>query len=121
MRLAGFSHSMHHWVVCQNLPCSKTCCWRSHKLRRWVHSMWIHCHFSTNGLHHHCCCLTQLFQYGSSLLYGVLSRCACMVRIPSVYYLLSHGIAAECHSCRLSGLVLPSFIINGLSLLFIVW
>ncbi len=41
MHLAWFSHSMYHWVVCQNLPCSETCCWRSHKLCRWVHSMWI--------------------------------------------------------------------------------
>jgi hypothetical protein len=41
MHLAGLSRSMRHWVVCRNLPCSKTCCWRSHKLRCWVHSMWI--------------------------------------------------------------------------------
>jgi hypothetical protein len=55
------------------------------------------------------------------LLCRVLFCCACMARIPSVCYLLSHGIAAECHSCRLSGLVLPSFIINGLSPLFLLW
>ncbi len=41
IHLAGFSCSMCNWVVCWNLPCSETCCWRSHKLHCWVHSMWI--------------------------------------------------------------------------------
>jgi hypothetical protein len=116
MHLAGFSHSMRHWVVCQNLPCSETCCWWSHKLCRWVHSMWIPVATSQKMVSTAVVTVwLSCFNMGcSSLLYGVLVRCACMACIPPVCYLLSHGITAECHSCRLSGLVLPSFIINGL-------
>jgi hypothetical protein len=105
MHLAGFSHSMHNWVVCWNLPCSETCCWQSHKLCHWVHSTWIPV------------AICQKWSPLPSFLFDLVAStwvfialwlfcCACMACIPSVCYLLSHGIAAECHSCRWSGLVL---------------
>jgi hypothetical protein len=36
MHLAGFSCSMHNWVVCWNLPCSKTCCWHNKNIFKGV-------------------------------------------------------------------------------------
>jgi hypothetical protein len=66
-----------------------------------VISVWLSCF--NMGLHCSAACCFAAHAWRAFLQFAIC-------------YLLSRGITAECHSCRLSEFVLPSFIINGLNI-----